>query len=211
VVALVLVRVDLGELGERAVEPVARAEVGGDRLAVAGAGVGAGERPAAHLAVVAQLGRVHLLDRRRCLGVPQLAHVVVAAAVRVVGMQPAEQHVARRLHQPLAVDDPAALVGLLGAGGVGLEHRPLRLLDLEHERVGGVAAEQQHDPRTGTHAADADDLVGEVDGVRSGAGSQLACDERGATARGALPRSALVTTAIVQSPTSALDAPCRRG
>jgi len=53
--------------------------------------------------------------------------------------------------------------------------------------------------------------VGEVDGVRSGAGSQLAWDERGATARGALPRSALVTTAIVQSPTSALDAPCRRG
>ena len=47
VIALVLVGVGLGEVGDGAVEGVAAAEVGGDSDAVAGACMGAGERPAA--------------------------------------------------------------------------------------------------------------------------------------------------------------------
>ena len=46
---------------------------------------------------------------------------------------------------------------------VRLEHRRLRLLDLQEERVVVVAAEQQHDPAPRADAADADDLAGEVD------------------------------------------------
>ena len=44
-----------------------------------------------------------------------------------------------------------------------LEHRGLRLLDLQEEGVVVVAAEQQHDPGARADAADADDLAGGVD------------------------------------------------
>ena len=43
-----------------------------------------------------------------------------------------------------------------------LEHRLLRLLGLQEQRVLAVAAEQQHDPGAGADAADADDLAGRV-------------------------------------------------
>ncbi len=39
-----------------------------------------------------------------------------------------------------------------------LEHRHLRLLELEEERVVVIASDQEQDPGTGTDAADADDL-----------------------------------------------------
>src|ERR1700754_365315 len=78
VVALVLVRVDLREIGERVVEALARSEVGGDRHAVARAGVSARERGAAELAVELQPLRLHRLDVERQLPVPELAYVVVA-------------------------------------------------------------------------------------------------------------------------------------
>ena len=78
-------------------------------------------------------------------------------------MQPAEEDVARRLHQPLALDDALAVVRVLALAEVRLEHRRLRLLDLEEERVVVVPAEQQDDPAAGADAADADDLAGDVD------------------------------------------------
>src|SRR4051812_8568801 len=77
-VALVAVGVDLGEGDERAVERVGRAEVGGDRDAVAGARVGARERPCAQRAVLAQLPGRHRADVDRALAVPELADVEVA-------------------------------------------------------------------------------------------------------------------------------------
>ena len=43
-----------------------------------------------------------------------------------------------------------------------LEHRGLRLLGLQEQRVVVVAAEHQDDPRPGADAADADDLAGDV-------------------------------------------------
>jgi hypothetical protein len=49
VIALVAVGVCSGELGDRLVEPVALAEVGGDRNPVAGPSVRARQRPAACL------------------------------------------------------------------------------------------------------------------------------------------------------------------
>ena len=76
---------------------------------------------------------------------------------------PAEQDVARRLHQALALDDPLAVVAVPAGAEVRLEHRGLGLLDLQQERVVVVAAEHQHDPRPGPDAAHADDLAGDVD------------------------------------------------
>ena len=43
-----------------------------------------------------------------------------------------------------------------------LEHRRLRLLELEEQRVVVVAADQEQDPGAGADAADADDLPGGV-------------------------------------------------
>ena len=48
-VALVLVGVGVGELGDGLVEHIRAAEVGSDRDPVTGAGVGPGQRPAAQL------------------------------------------------------------------------------------------------------------------------------------------------------------------
>ena len=46
--------------------------------------------------------------------------------------------------------------------GEGGEDRRLRLLGLQEQRVGVVAAEEQHDPRARPDAADADDLARDV-------------------------------------------------
>ena len=62
-VALVLVGVGLGELGHRAIEARSRSEVTGDGDAIAGAGMGAGERPSAQVAVDLQPLWLQLLDR----------------------------------------------------------------------------------------------------------------------------------------------------
>jgi hypothetical protein len=81
----------------------------------------------------------------------------------VLDAQPPEEHVAGRLHQLLALDDATALVHGPAATGVRLEHGRLGLLDLQEERVGGVAAEQQRDPGARAHATHADHLVRDVD------------------------------------------------
>ena len=82
-------------------------------------------------------------------------------------MQPTEHHVARRLHQPLALDHPLAVVGELGLAEERLEHGRLRLLRLKEERVVAVAAEHQHHPGAGADAADTDHLAGGVDEAKA--------------------------------------------
>ena len=104
------------------------------------------------------------LDLGRTLAVPELTDVEVARrAVEPVRPLPAEQDVARRLHQALALDDPLPVVLVPARAEVRLEDRGLGLLDLHQQRVVVVAAEQQDDPRPGADAADADDLAGDVD------------------------------------------------
>ena len=98
------------------------------------------------------------LDPGRDLDVPELAEEEVASSP---ARGPAEQHVAGRLHEPVAVHDPLAVVGEVARGGVGLQHRGARLLDLEEERVPLVGHQQQH-PAHGAHAADADHLDRDV-------------------------------------------------
>src|SRR3954452_13351403 len=163
-VALVLIRVGGRELGERAVERVARAEVRGDRDPVARAGVRARQRPAAELTVGGGDRRAHALDVRRDLPVPELAAVEVAlpAVETFVDPHPAEHDVARGLHQALALHDALTLVLVAARAGERLEHRGLRLLELEEQRILIVTAQEQDDPRPRANAAHTDDLAGEV-------------------------------------------------
>src|SRR4051812_20320889 len=78
VVPFVLVRIGLGEVGERAVERLATSEVGGYRDAIAGPGVGAGQGGGAELGVRDEQVGAHRVDVRGQLPVPELAHVEVA-------------------------------------------------------------------------------------------------------------------------------------
>ena len=123
----------------------------------------------------------------RGLPVPELADVEVArAAVEALRVaDPAEEDVARGLHQPLALDDALAVVRVLALPEHRLEHRRLRLLDLEEERIarsrGRAAARSSsacrrcrrrppcaRDRRTGSSRA-------------AGAGHAAACGGRGGT------------------------------
>ena len=66
------------------------------------------------------------------------------------------------LRQPLPLDDALTLIGEGSLSEERLQHRVLRLLELEEERILVVPAQQQDDPRLRTHAADSDDLARDV-------------------------------------------------
>ena len=163
VVPLVLLGVGVGEVGDGAVEDVAGAQVRGDGDAVAGARVRARQHPGAHLGVGVPRALGHRRDVERPLAVPELAHVeVVGLAVEPGHAVPAEQDVADRLHQPLALDHAPPGVAEPAAPDEALQHGGLRLLGLQEQRVALVAAEEQQDPGAGADAADADDLARHV-------------------------------------------------
>ena len=132
---------------------------------------------------------VHLLDFRRALPILQLAAVEVAflAVEPRLDVQPAEEYVAAGLHQPLADDDPLAVVLELTRSEELLEHRRLGLLHLQEQRVLAVAAQQQRDPGARADAAHTDDLaceVGQAELLEQYAPVVLQCGRgRSATAR----------------------------
>jgi hypothetical protein len=75
---------------------------------------------------------------------------------------PAEKQVGGRLHQPLALDHPLAVLGIDAFAGIGLQDRFVGLLDLQEERVVGDRHHQRHHAQ-GPDAADADHLDRRVD------------------------------------------------
>ena len=84
---------------------------GRDGDAVAGACVGAGEGPAAQTARTRPSVGIAPSMFSRALPVGELAHVEVAGLpVDALRRLPAEEDVARRLHQALSVDHALALV-----------------------------------------------------------------------------------------------------
>ena len=93
------------------------------------------------------------------LHVPELAHVVVVAAPG----GPTDEDVRGALHQPLALDDPAAMVVVAARPAVRLVHRRSRLLDLQEQRVIAVAALQQDQVYPHPDAAHPDHLADGVD------------------------------------------------
>ena len=75
---------------------------------------------------------------------PETEQVVVA--VEAAAAVPAEEDVARRLHDALARHDAVAGALVLRAAEVGLEDRRRRLLELQDQRVLLVAAEEEIEP-----------------------------------------------------------------
>ena len=92
--------------------------------------MGVGQRRRAELPVDAERPRVHRLDHDRALPVAQLAHVVVAllAEDALRDMEPAEEDVARRLHDALPGDDALARILVLARADELLQHRALASL-----------------------------------------------------------------------------------
>ncbi len=76
--------------------------------------------------------------------------------------RPAEEDVAGGLQPTLAVDDPLAVAPGRTLAEEALIDRCLGLLRLEQERVAVVGADVQEDEGAQAHAADPDDLEGEV-------------------------------------------------
>src|SRR5215212_5273345 len=114
VVALVLVGVGSGEVGDGPVEGVAVAEVGGDGYSVARAGVGAGEGRRTDPCVQCHHRGAHGVDVRRSLPIAQLADVEIPGLPVDAGQSlPTEEDVAGGLHQALPGDDALAAVGVL--------------------------------------------------------------------------------------------------
>src|SRR5215213_6887466 len=150
-----LIGVFLCEVGYRAIEALALAEVAGDRHAVAGAGVRPSQRPAAEERIDYQLVGRHALAVSRAFHVFHLAPVEVASCRAA---KPAEEDVARGLHQPLAGHDAVPVV-LVGAGlDVALQYRGTGLLDLEEQGVILVAPFKQYYEGPGAHTSDPHDL-----------------------------------------------------
>src|SRR5215211_8083068 len=155
VVPFGLVGVCLCEVGDRHIEALALAQVGRDPHAVAGAGVRTGQRPAAEARIKGQFLRRHALYLGRALHVSQLAPVEVASRRAA---EPAEEDVARGLHEPLAGNDALSLVLVGTRRKWALKYRSSSLLDLEEQGVILVAALEQRDVGPGAHAANPNDL-----------------------------------------------------
>ena len=94
------------------------------------------------------------------LHVAQVAPVVVDTGSLVVG--PAQEHVAGGLHEPLTLDGAPGVVVVGGAPEVRLEHRLLRFLDLQDERVVVPASFQERDPAASPDAADPHHLASSI-------------------------------------------------
>src|SRR5215211_3743407 len=161
VVALVLVGVALGGVGDGAVELVVLPQVLGDRDRIPRAGVGPGRGPAADARVEVEPQRGHGLDLGRALHVAQLPPVVVPLDVHTLG--PAQEDVAGGLQHPLPLDHPLAVLLVAAPGQVVLQDRPGCLLDLQEQRILLVAALEQDDEGPGADAAHPDHLAGQVD------------------------------------------------
>src|SRR4029077_18506073 len=76
--------------------------------------------------------------------------------------RPAQERIGGGLGQPLAHDDPLALVLVFAGAGEPGQHRLLRLLHLQEQRLVGSVADQQHDERLSSDRPDADNLAREV-------------------------------------------------
>src|SRR5271169_2042568 len=154
VVAEVLIGVFDREFGDRVMEGRIRSQVTCNARRIARSRMGPRQRPAAKPAVLAQHADVPVLDDGGNLGVAKLAQIVIAA---VPTARPANEDVARQLHEPLASHDPLAVDRVPVLAGVGLEHGLPRLLDLQEDRV-VLGRHEQSDGAIGANAADAHDL-----------------------------------------------------
>src|SRR5271165_3862399 len=116
----------------RLVEIILLAEVAADRPWVAGLRMGTCQYPTAGLGVDRQHLGVIGLDQHAELHVTQLTHVEVPP---LWPRGPTEEQVGGRLHQPLALNHPFAVMGIGALAGIGLQDGSVCFLHLQEERV----------------------------------------------------------------------------
>src|SRR6516165_10488938 len=104
--------------------------------------MGTRERVAAGARVQAQARRSDRLDWHRTLQVCQLAGVEIAP---FSAPTPAQEDVGRRLHAALANHYTFAVVLIPTFAQIRLQHRWLRLLELQEQRIVYRPAFEQHD------------------------------------------------------------------
>lgn len=127
-----LIGTSFGEIGDHTIETLASTQIRRDLYTVAGAGVRSGQRPAADGRIKDELVGRHALYLRQALHVSQLTPVEfpIGWAAKLP-----EEDIARGLHQPLTGNDALSLVLVDALREVNFQHRSLRLLDLEKQRV----------------------------------------------------------------------------
>src|SRR5262249_12680149 len=99
------------------VKDIAFAEVTGDQSGFAGAGVGAGQGPAATFGKKDHFRRLERLDGELDFRVAELANVEFPPETP---FRPAEKNVAGRLHEPVPLHHPLAVVGINALACIGL-------------------------------------------------------------------------------------------
>src|SRR5215813_9386277 len=117
VVALVLIGIGLGEVGDGFVEYVALAKVSADLCRLAGAGVRVGEGPSAQLGVLHHDATAESFDEHADLHVLELSDIAVPAFRT---HRPAKEKVASRLHKTVPVHYPLAMVGIHAFSSISL-------------------------------------------------------------------------------------------
>src|SRR5277367_737383 len=160
VVALGLIGVRSREFHYCVVEGVAGAEVTANRRRISRAPLRQGNCPAARISEIREVGGIFRIDRHRNLHVAQLAHVKMSAGLQTD--HPAQEYVAGGLHQALAINHPLSVGRKHTAGGVWLEHRSARFLDLQKQGSGLRVAEQRYLAER-PDTADADDFEGHIE------------------------------------------------
>src|SRR5215470_17481958 len=120
--------------------------------------MGARERAPAQLRIARERLLLDQLADRAKPPVLQLAHVELTMGCGVLG--PAQEHVARRLHDALALDHALALMAV-ELRRQPLEHGLAGFLELQEQRR-AVATHVEPDGAERADAADADNLEGDV-------------------------------------------------
>ena len=119
VIAFSLVGIGDGEAGDCFVKDVAFSQIPCDHRWIAGARMSAGQRPAAYSRVIHHGARVKEFNQYLDFHVAQLANVKMPS--RLAG-GPAEKDIACRLHEPLPVYHPLAVIGILALAGITFKH-----------------------------------------------------------------------------------------
>src|SRR5262245_2353963 len=118
VVALVLICIGLGEVGDGFVEAIALAEVSACLCGLAGACVRMCERPSAQLGILHHDATAESFDEHTDLHVLELSDIAVPA---VRTHCPAKEEVASRLHKAVPIHNPLAMVGIHTFSSISLQ------------------------------------------------------------------------------------------
>ena len=112
----------------------------------------------------AQVGVVHHDTRREQLHQHLNLHVVELANIELPAGWPdgpTQEKVTGRLHHPVPVHNPLAMIWVNAFTGIRLQDRSPRFLDLKEKRIVGTG-QQERNPAPRSDAANANNFHGEV-------------------------------------------------